>query len=93
MITIEHSVYSTDVHQYVVSGVIYAKSYAFLQDKVYLDNLEASVCILKKLSEERIEQHLNQSSLEVVKQTLKGFQQKVAFSILIPLFFYSYICT
>ncbi|XP_057530481.1 uncharacterized protein LOC130808935 [Amaranthus tricolor] len=45
-------------------------------DKVYLDNLEASVSILKKLSEERIEQHLNQSSLEVVKQTLKGFQQK-----------------
>ncbi|XP_021733119.1 uncharacterized protein LOC110699935 [Chenopodium quinoa] len=45
-------------------------------DKVYLDNVEASVAVLKKLSEERREQHLNQSSLETVKQTLKSFQQK-----------------
>ncbi|XP_057542734.1 uncharacterized protein LOC130821112 [Amaranthus tricolor] len=45
-------------------------------DKVYLDNLEASVAVLKKLSEERIEQQLNPSSLDVVKQTLKSFQQQ-----------------
>lgn len=45
-------------------------------DKVYLDNLEASVAVLKKLAEERREQHVNQSSTEIVKQTLKSFQQK-----------------
>lgn len=45
-------------------------------DKVYLDNLQASVAILKKLSEEWREQHINPSSLELVKQTIKSFQQK-----------------
>ncbi|KAL2904676.1 hypothetical protein RDABS01_003386 [Bienertia sinuspersici] len=45
-------------------------------DKLYLDNLEASVAVLKKLCEERREQHINQSSVEVVKQTLKSFQQQ-----------------
>ncbi|CAO2828513.1 unnamed protein product [Amaranthus hypochondriacus] len=45
-------------------------------DKVYLDNLEASVAVLKKLCEERIEQQLNPSSLDVVKKTLKSFQQQ-----------------
>lgn len=45
-------------------------------DKVYLDNLEASAAVLKKLSEQRREQHINQSSLEVVKQTMKSFQLK-----------------
>uniref|UniRef100_A0A7C9CEU4 Transmembrane protein 214-A n=1 Tax=Opuntia streptacantha TaxID=393608 RepID=A0A7C9CEU4_OPUST len=45
-------------------------------DKVYLDNLQASVAILKKLSEEWREQHVNPSSIELVKQTMKNFQQK-----------------
>lgn len=49
---------------------------------MYLDNLEASAAVLKKLSEQRREQHINQSSLEVVKQTMKSFQLKVASSIL-----------
>ncbi|KAL9241926.1 hypothetical protein vseg_015978 [Gypsophila vaccaria] len=45
-------------------------------DKIYLDNLEASVAILKKLSLQIREQQLSQSSVEVVKQTLKSFQHK-----------------
>ncbi|XP_074274962.1 uncharacterized protein LOC141599003 [Silene latifolia] len=45
-------------------------------DKIYLDNLEASVAILKKLSVHIREHQVNQSSVEVVKQTMKSFQQK-----------------
>lgn len=45
-------------------------------DTMYLDNLQASVAILKKLSEEWREQHVNPSSIELVKQTIKSFQQK-----------------
>lgn len=61
----------------------------YLQDKVYLDNLEASVSILKKLSVQRREQHVNQSSIETVKQTVKSFQQKVASFIFTRPFYFS----
>lgn len=45
-----------------------------------MGNLEASVAVLKKLSEETRDQHFNQLSVDVVKQTLKSFRKKVASS-------------
>ncbi|GAB4840420.1 hypothetical protein Ancab_021187 [Ancistrocladus abbreviatus] len=45
-------------------------------DKLYLDNLEASVAILRKLSEEWKQLTLNQSSPEYLKEMLKSFQIK-----------------
>ncbi|KAH9619788.1 hypothetical protein KSS87_006628 [Heliosperma pusillum] len=45
-------------------------------DKIYLDSIEASVAILKKLSVHVREHQVNQSSVEVIKQTMKSFQQK-----------------
>ncbi|KAL8150776.1 hypothetical protein V2J09_020584 [Rumex salicifolius] len=45
-------------------------------DKLYPDNLEASVAILRKMSEQWKELNLSQPSREALKATLKSFQQK-----------------
>ncbi|GAB4828750.1 hypothetical protein Ancab_018419 [Ancistrocladus abbreviatus] len=45
-------------------------------DKTYLDNLEASVSILRMLSEEWKQLNLNQSSHESLKETLKSLRIK-----------------
>ncbi|PHT50067.1 hypothetical protein CQW23_09814 [Capsicum baccatum] len=45
-------------------------------DKIYLDNIEASVAVLRKLAEEWKELSRTQSSLEALKETLKSFRQK-----------------
>lgn len=45
-------------------------------DKVYLDNLDASVVVLRKLSEQWKELRLSQPSLDAMKATLNSFQQK-----------------
>ncbi|XP_060213598.1 uncharacterized protein LOC132640836 [Lycium barbarum] len=45
-------------------------------DKIYLDNIEASVAVLRKLTEEWKELSRRQSSLEALKETLKSFRQK-----------------
>ncbi|OIT20810.1 PREDICTED: uncharacterized protein LOC109219694 [Nicotiana attenuata] len=45
-------------------------------DKIYLDNIEASVAVLRKLNEEWKELSRRQSSLEALKETLKSFRQK-----------------
>ncbi|KAJ8556415.1 hypothetical protein K7X08_029806 [Anisodus acutangulus] len=45
-------------------------------DKIYLDNIEASVAVLRKLTEGWKELSRRQSSLEVLKETLKSFRQK-----------------
>ncbi|XP_071686311.1 uncharacterized protein [Rutidosis leptorrhynchoides] len=44
--------------------------------KVYEDNLEASVAILKRLTEQWKELSLNQSSLETLSETLRTFKNK-----------------
>ncbi|XP_009781515.1 uncharacterized protein [Nicotiana sylvestris] len=45
-------------------------------DKIYLDNIEASVAVLRKLNEEWKELSSRQSSLEALKETVKSFRQK-----------------
>lgn len=45
-------------------------------DKIYLDNIEASVAVLRKLTEEWKELSRRQSSLEALKEALKSFRQK-----------------
>nr|GMD16713.1 Transmembrane protein [Ipomoea batatas] len=45
-------------------------------DKIYLDNIEASVAALRKLTEEWRVLSANQSSLVVARETLKGFRNK-----------------
>ncbi|KAK9277050.1 hypothetical protein L1049_006589 [Liquidambar formosana] len=45
-------------------------------DKIYQDNLDASVAVLRKLSEEWKEQSVKQSSLDTLKETLKSFRHK-----------------
>ncbi|KAL3824239.1 hypothetical protein ACJIZ3_020268 [Penstemon smallii] len=45
-------------------------------DKIYVDNIEASVAILRKLAEEWKEHSSKQSSLQELGETLKSFRQK-----------------
>ncbi|XP_019165012.1 PREDICTED: uncharacterized protein LOC109161118 [Ipomoea nil] len=45
-------------------------------DKIYLDNIAASVAALRKLKEEWRVLSANQSSLVVARETLKGFRNK-----------------
>ncbi|XP_052205538.1 uncharacterized protein LOC127810230 [Diospyros lotus] len=45
-------------------------------DKIYVDNLETSVSILRKLAEEWKEFSGKQSSLDPLRETLKSFRQK-----------------
>ncbi|KAI3466970.1 hypothetical protein Pfo_023633 [Paulownia fortunei] len=45
-------------------------------DKIYVDNIEASVATLRKLSEEWKRLSLKQSSLQALGETLKSFRQK-----------------
>ncbi|KAK6146755.1 hypothetical protein DH2020_020624 [Rehmannia glutinosa] len=45
-------------------------------DKIYVDNIEASVAALKKLSEHWKELSSKQSSLQALGETLKSFRQK-----------------
>ncbi|KAL8142051.1 hypothetical protein V2J09_015083 [Rumex salicifolius] len=47
-----------------------------LWDKLYLDNLVASVAVLRKMSEQWKHLNLSQPSREAFKATLKSFQQK-----------------
>lgn len=47
------------------------------QDKIYLDNIEASAAVLRKLNEEWKELSRRQSSTEALKETLKSFREKV----------------
>ncbi|KAJ0038167.1 hypothetical protein Pint_22335 [Pistacia integerrima] len=49
---------------------------AYKQDKVYQDNLEASVAVLKKLSGEWKEQSSKLLPFDSLKTTLKSFRQK-----------------
>lgn len=50
------------------------------QDKLYLDNLDASVLILKKLSDDWRIHSSKQASLDPLREALKLFRQKVIFS-------------
>ncbi|MFX6572946.1 hypothetical protein ABTG52_08165, partial [Acinetobacter baumannii] len=45
-------------------------------DNIYADNIESSVAILKKLTNEWKEHSSKQSSLQVFAETLKSFRQK-----------------
>ncbi|WCJ33572.1 hypothetical protein M5689_014926 [Euphorbia peplus] len=45
-------------------------------DKIYLENPEASVAILKKLSEDWKDLHVKLAPLDPLRQTLKSFRQK-----------------
>ncbi|KAG5227259.1 DUF2359 domain-containing protein [Salix suchowensis] len=45
-------------------------------DMFYLDNLEASVKVLRKLSDEWKDHSVKHSSLDLVRETLKSFRQK-----------------
>ncbi|CAI9278488.1 unnamed protein product [Lactuca saligna] len=45
-------------------------------EKVYLDNLEASIVVLKRLNEQWKELSLNKPSLEALTQTLRSFKTK-----------------
>jgi hypothetical protein len=55
----------------------------------YLDNLEASVTVLRRLSNEWKDHSVKHSSLDPVRETLKSFRQKVTFLIRICIFTYS----
>ena len=48
------------------------------QDKVYQDNLEASVAVLKKLCEEWKEYSVKLSPFDPLRTTLQNFRHKVA---------------
>lgn len=54
-----------------------------MQEKIYLDNLEASVIILRKLSDEWKVHSLKHTNLDVPREILKLFRQKVIFSDLV----------
>ncbi|PIA26587.1 hypothetical protein AQUCO_09100039v1 [Aquilegia coerulea] len=45
-------------------------------EKIYLDNLEASVAVLKKLSDEWKEHSAKHASLDPLRETIKSFRQK-----------------
>uniref|UniRef100_A0A5B7AHQ4 Transmembrane protein 214-A n=1 Tax=Davidia involucrata TaxID=16924 RepID=A0A5B7AHQ4_DAVIN len=45
-------------------------------DKIYMDNVEASVAILRKLTEDWKELSVKQSSLDALGETLRSFRQK-----------------
>ncbi|PSR88145.1 Transmembrane protein [Actinidia chinensis var. chinensis] len=45
-------------------------------DKIYMDNVEASVAILRKLNEEWKAFSVKQPSLDALRETLKSFRQK-----------------
>ncbi|KAK8522639.1 hypothetical protein V6N12_056340 [Hibiscus sabdariffa] len=45
-------------------------------DKVYLDNLESSVCVLRRLSDEWKEHSVKLTTLDQLKQTVKSFRNK-----------------
>ncbi|KAF5208096.1 transmembrane protein (Protein of unknown function DUF2359, transmembrane) [Thalictrum thalictroides] len=45
-------------------------------EKIYLDNVEASVAVLKKLSEEWKEHSVKHASLDPLRETIKNFRQK-----------------
>ena len=47
------------------------------QDVLYLDNLEASVVILRKLSEEWKERSAKHPTRDTLRETLQSFKQKV----------------
>lgn len=49
------------------------------QDKVYEDNLEASVAVLKKLSDQWKELSVKLSPLDPMRETLKNFRHKVPY--------------
>lgn len=44
---------------------------------LYLDNLDASVIVLKKLSDEWKEHSVKHASLDPLRETLKSFREKV----------------
>lgn len=50
------------------------------QDVLYLDNLEASVVILKKLSEEWKGRSAKHPTWDTLRETLQSFKQKVNLS-------------
>ncbi|KAF5204163.1 transmembrane protein (Protein of unknown function DUF2359, transmembrane) [Thalictrum thalictroides] len=45
-------------------------------EKIYLDNVQASVAVLKKLSEEWKEHNVKHASLDPLRETIKNFRQK-----------------
>lgn len=47
------------------------------QDNLYPDNLDASVIVLKKLSDEWKEHSVKHASLDPLRETLKSFREKV----------------
>lgn len=47
------------------------------QDMLYLENLDASVVVLKKLSDEWKEHASKHTSLDPLRETLKSFREKV----------------
>ncbi|XWS30823.1 hypothetical protein CRYUN_Cryun23aG0023700 [Craigia yunnanensis] len=50
--------------------------YLWKQDVLYLDNLEASVAVLRKLANEWKEYSVKHSTLDPFSETLKSFRQK-----------------
>ncbi|KAK6134196.1 hypothetical protein DH2020_032052 [Rehmannia glutinosa] len=52
-------------------------------DKIYVDNIEASVATLRKLSEEWKRLSSKQSSLQALGETLKSFRQKVGSTFIV----------
>lgn len=58
---------------YLVSFLI-----VYGQDKVYQDNIEASVSVLKKLSDDWKELSTKLSPHEPLRDTIKNFKEKVA---------------
>lgn len=50
------------------------------QDMLYMDNLEASVIILRKLSHEWKEHSAKHPTVDTLRETLQSFKQKVSLS-------------
>lgn len=61
-----------------------------MQEKVYEDNLEASVVILKKIAEKWKDLSVKQSSLDTLTETLRSFKNMVLLLLLHLLLFLIY---
>lgn len=57
------------------------------QDMLYLDNLDASVIVLKMLSVEWKEHSVKHASLDPLRETIKSFREKVTICDIYFLFF------
>lgn len=62
--------------------IIFDAIHLIYQEKIYMDNLDVSVAVLRKLTEDWRQLSAKQSSLEGLGDALKSFRQKVVVPLL-----------